>query len=217
MTKLHIFSVNRTLVDLDCNVSWKEFLVKEGLSTADAAARAAEFQQAIAAGTVNAAEFARFQLEEFIGKTKPEVTRISTRHFEENVKPAVRQTAFDYVKQLIRQGENVAIITAIDTANAYSVALFFGISDFIANGSVLENDIFTGIPADTCPQGNGKVFQLGRICERYNITPAEVAVYSANADDIILMQSVGTPVAVSPDAALREYAEKANWQIVDWA
>ena len=218
MTKLHLFAVNNTVLDLDCNVSWKEFAVKEGLAPADAAARAAEFQQAIGSGSVNGCEFARFLLAEFAGKSKPEVMKITGKHFEEKIKPAIRQAAFDYIKQLIRNGESVAFISSIDTSNAYYIALHCGVSDFIATASTIKNDALTDIPADACAVGTGKIFQLGRLCERYGITPCEVAYYGSSADDLPLLKVVGKPIAVMPVPALREYAEKAGWQIIDnWA
>ena len=218
MIKLHLFAVNNTVLNIDCNVSWKKFAAEKGLAPADAPARAAGFLKEIEAGTVNADEFARFQIAEFIQKSKPEVMAIVGKHFEEQVKSAIRPAAFDYIKQLIRKGEHVAFITSIDVANAYYVALHCGVADFVCNSGVIENDAFTGEIADTCPLGAGKVFQLGRICERYNITPAEVAFYTASADDLPLLNLVGTPVAVTPAPALREYAEKANWQIIsNWA
>ena len=218
MTKLHLFAVNNTVLNLDCSISWKEFTVKEGLAPADAADRAAEFRQAIEAGNVNGCEFTRFLLAEFTGKSKPEVMKITGKHFEEKIKPAIRQAAFDYIKQLIRKGESVAFLTSIDTANAYYVALHCGVADFVATSTVITNDAFTDTPADTCALGAGKIFQLGRICERFGITPADVAYYGSSADDLPLLKVVGKPVAVMPSAALREYAEKADWQIIDnWA
>lgn len=218
MIKLHLFAINNTVLNLDCNVSWKEFAVKEGLAPADAADRTAEFQQAIESGNVNGCEFARFLLNEFAGKSKPEIMRITGKHFEEKIKPAIRTAAFDYIKQLIRKGESVAFLTSIDTANAYYIALHCGVADFVATSTVIKNDAFTNTPADTCALGTGKIFQLGRICERFNITPAEVAYYAASADDLPLLKTVGKPVAVMPVPALREYAKKADWQIIDnWA
>ena len=217
MIKLHIFAVNQVVINTDCNVSWKEFLVKEGLAPADAAKVAEEFQRSIAAGTADAEAFGSFLLKEFTGKSKPEVMKIAAKHFEEKIKPAVNQAAFDYIKGLIRKGESVAFISSIDTANAYHIALHFGVSDVIATGSKIENDAFSGIPSDTCPVGSGKLFQLGRICERYNITPAEVAVYASGMEDLQLLNAAGTKTAVNPTAELADYAGKASWQIVNWA
>ena len=216
MIKLHIFAVNGAVINTDCNVNWKEFLAKEGYAPADAAQIAVEFQRSIAAGTVDAEAFGSFLLKEFTGKSKPEIMKIAAKHFEEKIKPAVSKDAFDYIKALIRKGESVAFLTSIDTANAYHIALHFGVSDVIAIGSKIENDAFSGVPSDTCPIGAGKLFQLGRICERCCITPAEVAVYASGMEDIQLLNAAGTKIAVNPSDELADCAKKASWQIVNW-
>ena len=216
MTKLHIFDMNGTLLNINSNVSWKEFLVKQQLAPESALRLAEEYNNDYNAGKLDCEKFAAFQFEEFAHKDKPAIAKLAVAHFEEYIKPAVRQTAFDYVKKLIRNGESVAMITTANAIVAATVALHFGITDFIASEPAMKWDTFTGEPAGTFPAQYGKIFHIGRLCERYNICAADVAFYADSINDIPLLETVGTPVAVNPDAALREHAVSAAWQIMDW-
>ena len=43
MVLLHIFDMDHTLIEADCDVTWKQFLVSEGLAPASALAEADRF------------------------------------------------------------------------------------------------------------------------------------------------------------------------------
>ena len=216
MIKLHIFDMDNTILNTDCDVTWKEFLVKIALAPASALKTAEEFHNDYNAGKQDHNKFLEFQLEEFKGKTKPAMLKISSRHFEEAVKPAIRTKAFDYIKKLIAAGERVAMLTSSNVVLAYPVALYFGITDYIGTELETCDGVFTGKPAGTFPGNNGKIYHLGRFCERYGIDSSEVAAYGDSVNDIPLLESVGTAFAVSPSPALRKHAEIRNWQILDW-
>ena len=216
MAKLHVFDMNGTLLKINSNVSWKEFLAKKQLAPANASEIAKDFADAYNAGKLDCEKFAAFQFEEFAGKSKPAIAKLAVAHFEEYIKPAVNQAAFDYVKKLIGNGESVAMLTTTNGIVAATVALHFGITDFIASEAEMNFDTFTGAPAGTFPSQYGKIFHIGRLCERYALCAADIAFYANSVNDIPLLQTVGTPVAVNPDAALREYAVSAKWQILDW-
>lgn len=217
MSKLHIFSMNNTLINLDSNVTWKELLAGEGLISADEKEKAAKFSCDCAAGNLDEAAFHASQFAGFAGKSKPEMASFAYKHFEEYLKPAINQDALAYVKALHRKGEHTALITTSNTLVAATVALYFGITDFIGSEPEIVNDIFTGNAAGTFPGINGKLFLAGRYCERFNYHAKDMICYASGVNDIRLLESCGTPIAVNPSAGLRERAEAANWQIISWA
>ena len=216
MIKLYLFDMDKTLLESDCDVTWKEFLVKHHLAPENALETAEKFNQDYKAGTLDDAAFTEFQLAEFKGKTKPEMLKLAVMHFEEYVKPNIRPQAFSLVKELISKGMKVAMLTSTNHILATPVAAHFGITDYIGAGLEMVNGRFTGRPAGCYPDGNGKIFHLGRLCERFAIDAAEVAAFGDSVNDIRLLETVGLPVAISPSPALRERAASGNWKIEEW-
>ena len=87
MPKLYIFDMDGTLIDNDCDVSWKEFLVAEGLAPRSDLALAKKFFDDYNAGTLRHEDFLAFQLREFVGRSVAEMAEVARRHFERVVRP----------------------------------------------------------------------------------------------------------------------------------
>ena len=217
MIKLHIFEMDNTLAGINYDSAWKEFLVKSGLAPETSLASAAAFSESRSAGRLfDSGEFLKFQLAEFKGNTKPDMLKIAFKFFEEVVKPAIKQSAFDYIKSIIRAGGQVAILSSTNNVLIYHTALYFGITDYIGTDPDADDGFFTGDAAKLYPYAGNKVFYLGRLCERYNFDASEVAVYTSSMIDLPLLNTVGRPVAVDPCDTLAQYATGHNWEILNW-
>lgn len=217
MIKLHIFDMDHTLIEADCDVTWKQFLVSEGLAPASALAEADRFFDQYNAGCLDQDEFNAFQLREFAGRTREEMAEISRRHFEKMIRPNIRSAAEKLVRSLLDSDVPCAILSSTNRELVAPVAEYFGITDF--NGTVLEmlDGRFTGkIAPGEFFAGAGKVMVLNRLCEKYAVTPNEVAAYGDSINDAKLLAAVGHPHAVSPSAALRTLAEANKWRILEW-
>ena len=217
MVKLHIFDMDHTLIEADCDVTWKQFLVAEKLAPASALQEADRFFEQYNAGCLDQDEFNAFQLREFAGHTHEEMAEISRRHFEKMIRPNIRPAAENYVKKLLADGVPCAILSSTNRELVAPVAEYFGIADF--NGTVLEmrDGIFSGnIAPGEFYAGAGKVTVMQRLCAKYGVTPDEVAAYGDSINDAKLLAAVGHPHAVSPSAALEELAKANKWRILEW-
>ena len=67
--KVYFFDMDHTLIDNDCDVSWKEFTVAHGLAPRSHLEEAERFFDDYNRGCLDTAKFIRFQLSEFVGKT----------------------------------------------------------------------------------------------------------------------------------------------------
>ena len=66
--EVYLFDMDETLINVDCDVTWKEFAVKYGYAPENALAEADRFYLEYCAGTLDIDEFLTFQLAEFAGK-----------------------------------------------------------------------------------------------------------------------------------------------------
>ena len=217
MIKLHIFDMDHTLIEADCDVTWKQFLVAEKLAPASALDEADRFFDQYNAGCLDQDEFNAFQLREFAGHTREEMAVISQRHFEKMIRANIRSAAKKYVVSLLAAGEKCVILSATNRELVAPVAAHLGITDYY--GSVLEmcDGRFTGaIAKDGFYGGAGKVTALKMICEKYAVDPADTAAYGDSINDAKLLEAVGFAHAVSPSVALEALAKENKWRILEW-
>ena len=216
MKQLHIFDMDNTLIDTDCDVTWKEFLVAKGIAPADALETADRFFQDYNAGCLDKDAFNLFQLAEFIGSTVEEMAELTKLHFEECIRSKVRAKALTHVRSLIDAGIPVAMLTSTNEVIAKPVAEFFGFKEFFGAPLEVVNNRYTGKIDGVYPAGSGKLFYFGLLCGRHNVLPQNCAAYGDSINDAPLLEACGEAHAVSPSDDLRKLATAKNWLIDEW-
>ena len=217
MSSLHIFDMDGTLVDNDCDVSWKLFLVDAGIAPRSDLELAQKYYDDYAAGVLDFREFLHFQLREFIGNTKDEMAELCQRHFDTFVRSKCRPGAFDAVRKAREAGAVTTILSSTNTMISDPVRRHFGIDH--ANGTTLELDAsgrFTGEIVGLYALGANKVAIMRELAAELGITPEQVHAYGDSDSDIPLLSAVGHACAVAPSDALRAEAAKRNWPILNW-
>ena len=217
MIAFHIFDMDGTLVDNDCDVSWKLFLVHAGLAPESDIALAEKYYYDYVDGVLDLDEFLSFQLREFVGNTHAEMAALCQRHFDEVVRPKCRPGAIAATRAVTASGTPSTILSSTNTMISEPVRAFFGITE--TAGPTLELDgsgRFTGKLVGDYTLGPQKVVRMRQMAEKRGITPAEIAAYGDSAADIPLLSSVGHPFVVAPSEELRAEALKRNWRILEW-
>jgi len=217
MAELYVFDMDGTLVDNDCDVSWKLFLVAAGFAPKSDIELAHKYYDDYVAGVLDFEEFLRFQLREFVGNTKEEMAKICQRHFDEFVRPKCRPGAIETTRKVAASGKPSTILSSTNTMISEPVRAFFDIKE--TAGPTLELDAsgrFTGRLAGDYTLGPQKVVRMRQMAERLGVRPEEIAAYGDSAADIPLLSSVGHPFVVAPSEELRAEALKRGWPILAW-
>ncbi len=216
MIKMHIFDMDHTLIEADCDVTWKEFLVSEKIAPPEALIEADKFFDDYNRGCMDQDKFNAFQLREFIGKTESEMAEISEAHFKKMILPNIRPMAEKQVEKVLAENLPCAILTSTNKVIARPVAEYFGIPELYGTALELVNGRYTGQISGTYCAGSGKCTILGQICAEKKISASDVAAYGDSVNDAPLLGAVGYPFAVSPSKKLLETAQQNNWTILDW-
>ncbi|HEY9066448.1 MAG TPA: HAD family phosphatase [Burkholderiaceae bacterium] len=222
---LALFDLDHTLIPFDSGMAWTRFLVERGVLPAEAEETYLGYCRQYVAGTLDIhamhrasvaplARFPRAVLAQWAGE------------FEAALRTRVPAGMRGLVRRHLDAGDLCAVVTATTRFIAEPCARLFGLSHVVATEAAT---------ADGTPQGalTGEI--AGLPCFReHKVTRvrqwlgqsgpagfAELAAferswfYSDSASDLPLLNAVSDPVAVHPDAALRQHALAAGWRIVD--
>jgi len=213
---LRFWDMDHTLIDNDCDVSWKSFLIAKGRAEPDAEERADFFYQQYLRAELDVDAFLAFQLAEFRGRTPEEMAVWCQEHFEEVVRPCIYPRAAALVAAQQAAGEPLCLLTATNRAIAAPLAAHLGFEIVLATELQVEGGTYTGRIGGTYCYGEGKVAHLTGCCQALRAEPTDAWYYGDSTSDIPVLQAVGHPVAVNPKPALREIAEARGWEILDF-
>ena len=214
---LALFDLDYTLLAGDSDHAWGEFLVRAGLIDGlDFKRRNDAFWAQYKAGILKIDEYLTFALSFIAGKSVEEMAPLHARYIEEAVKPMVRQPALDLVKR--HEGDLTCIVTATNEFLTSPAPALFGVDHLIACQVEINEGRYTGRSFGVPSMGKGKITRVEQWLETRGQSFAsfdKVFFYSDSLNDLPLLEAVSHPVAVNPDAVLREHARTQGWPILD--
>jgi HAD superfamily hydrolase (TIGR01490 family) len=215
--EVYFFDMDHTLIDNDCDVSWKDFMVAEKLAPPEALKTADYFYQTYLEGRLDPDAFTRFQLNEFIGRTEPEMSALCRKHFETIVKPKIYPEAEKLVRNTIGAGHRTVLLTATNRIIAKPLADYFGIPTIVA--TELETDAkgcYTGRFSGTYAAAEGKLAKAEEFCRDNGLSLKTAACYGDSINDRFLLAAAGFPFAVNPGPELKKLAVEKGWKILNF-
>jgi HAD superfamily phosphoserine phosphatase-like hydrolase len=159
MTNLALFDLDHTLLPLDSDFEWGQFLARTG--AVDAAAlekRNAYFYEQYQAGTLDPVVYLEFAFGTLAQFPRSRLDQWHRQFMQEIIEPAIRPVARDLVKKHQDAGDLVAIITATNRFVTAPIAKAFDVFHLIAaEPEVTAEGEITGRLLGTPPYGPGKV------------------------------------------------------------
>lgn len=219
MNKLALFDLDHTLLPIDSDYEWGQFLVRIGAVDALAYARRNdEFFAQYQAGVLDPVEYLEFALGTLAGFPRAALAAMHAQYMAEVIEPAIRPQALALVRRHLDAGDLVAIITATNHYITAPIARAFGVEHHIAAMPEFDADgTLTGRLAGTPTSGPGKIVHmhawldsLGRPFDSFESSH----FYSDSHNDIPLLSVVSHPVATNPSAALATHANAQGWPLL---
>ena len=126
----------------------------------------------------------------------------------------VRPEAKRLLEQHRAAGRATYIVSAspIEVVEPFAKAL--GMTAGIGTRSAIVDGAYTGDLAGPFCYGPGKVEAIEEIARWEGLDLAQCWAYSDSASDLPMMEAVGHPVAVNPDAKLERVAGQRGWPVV---
>ncbi|MDY0975285.1 HAD family hydrolase [Massilia sp. CFBP9012] len=219
MKNLALFDLDHTLLPLDSDHEWGEFLARVGaVDGAAYRARNDAFFAQYNAGVLDPVEYLEFALGTLASFPRLELEALHARYMREVIEPAIKPQALKLVREHQDAGDLVAIITATNHYITAPIAAAFGVEHHIA--AMPERDAagkLTGRLAGTPTSGPGKITHMHAWLERLGQPFGSFGrshFYSDSHNDIPLLSIVSHPVATNPSAALASHAQQQGWPTI---
>ena len=217
---LALFDLDNTLLPLDSDYEWGQFLSRIGAVAREAfAQRTARFLLHYQDGTLNAVEYLEFAFGTLARFPRWQLDEWHAQFMSEVINPALRQEARALLQHHQDNGDLIAIITATNRFVTAPIAQAFGVTHLIAaEPELAAGGEITGRLLGTPPFGSGKVVNTELWLASLGLTLpgfARSTFYSDSQNDIPLLSAVTHPVATNPNALLAAHATAQGWPILN--
>jgi HAD superfamily hydrolase (TIGR01490 family) len=216
---LALFDLDHTLLPLDSDYEWGQFLVRIGaVDAAEFQDRNADFYRQYEAGTLNPVQYLEFVFGTLARFPRRQLDEWHRQFMQQVITPAILPAARALVRRHQDAGDLVAIVTATNRFITAPIAAAFGVPHLIAAEAELDaQGEFTGGMRGIAPYGAGKIANtsawldtLGKSLDSF----PRSHFYSDSQNDIPLLSLVTHPVATNPNALLRAHADAHQWPVL---
>ncbi|HAO00373.1 MAG TPA: HAD-IB family hydrolase, partial [Halomonas sp.] len=205
---LAIFDLDNTLLSIDSDHAWGEFLVEQGAVDPVAYREANErFLADYNAGTLDMAAFLEMALKPLAENTPEQLAAWHQQFMASKIEPHILPKAEELLARHRTKGDTLLIITATNRFITGPIAERLGVDDLIAVEPEMVDGRYTGRVDGVPSYREGKVIRLQAWLEAQDITMDGAWFYSDSHNDLPLLEKVDHPVAVDPDDTLRKVAE----------
>jgi HAD superfamily hydrolase (TIGR01490 family) len=170
-------------------------------------------------GKENKEEITRFQnaATDFIkGHNVIEIEKIGQEIYEEYVSPAIWQGTVEIAKEHLSKDEEVWLVTATPLDMANLMAKRLGLTGALGTKAEVENGVYTGKIIGNLLHGREKATAIKDLAINRGIDLNNCYAYSDSHHDIPLLEAVGNPRVINPDALLKIRAYRDGWPIYDF-
>jgi HAD superfamily hydrolase (TIGR01490 family) len=218
--RLALFDLDHTLLPLDSDYQWADFLARTGRAgdPREARARNDELMERYNRGELTAEQAAEFMLGLLAAHSPFELAAWHEEYMAEVIRPAVTPAALQLVQKHLQAGDLCAVVTATNSFVTAPIARAFGVPHLVATEPEYVAGSYTGRIAGIPSFKEGKVVRVRDWLAGMDLALAdfsETFFYSDSVNDIPLLEAVNRPVATNPSPVLRETAAARGWPVLD--
>lgn len=215
---LALFDLDHTLLPIDSDYAWGEFTNRIGWTDpVSFKAKNDQFYADYLAGALDIHDYVRFATESVRLRGPEAAAKAHAQFMKEIILPQIKPQALDLVKTHQAAGDHVMIVTATNEFVTRPIAQAFGVQELIAVELARDSEGWiTGEISGVPSFKEGKVLRVEQWLSAHqkNWHDVQITFYSDSINDLPLLEQAQTPVAVNPDARLRQLATDRGWRIL---
>jgi HAD superfamily hydrolase (TIGR01490 family) len=150
------------------------------------------------------------------GRTVDEMTEVGEQIYDELMADKIWAGTRALAQMHLDAGQRVWLVTATPVDLATIISRRLGLTG--ALGTVLEHEhgTYTGRLVGDLLHGRAKAHAVRALAAREGLNLRRCTAYSDSQNDVPMLSTVGTAVAINPDAGLREVSRARGWEIRDF-
>ncbi|MBF7683752.1 HAD family hydrolase [Acinetobacter sp. B5B] len=214
--KLALFDLDHTLLNIDSDHSWGEFLIQEGLVDEQRHRKMNDqFYEDYKAGQLDPIAYNEFVFEFLTQNDQATLAQVHARFMHNVIRPQMRPEGLKKVQYHQALGHEIVGITATNDFITTPIFNAFGITQVIATQAERHEGRYTGrVLGIPCFQ-TGKLERLAQWLDGQDVE--ESWAYSDSFNDRFLLKYADHAFAVTPDTRLTALANEQAWPILDWS
>ncbi len=216
---LCLFDLDDTLLPLDSDHAWGEFMVSQGWVDGVAFRRRNdEFYAQYKLGQLDIHAYIEFATVPLRARSPAQAQEARVRFMNDVIAPNVRASALNLVRQHRAAGDQIALVTATNDFITAPIAAALGIETLIAVR--LERDASGTITGRIVGEPSYREGKVKRVEQWLHAAGADwpdfgrISVYSDSLNDLALLERATNPVAINPSAPLEALARARGWRIL---
>ena len=213
-----LFDLDRTLLTIDADEAWVEFLIDQGaLQRGRFEPAMRDVSERYQRGEIGIYEFCEFYLSTLVPHEPARLAAWRARYLADRIFPAISAAARALVARHRDAGHLVVLTTAASRFLTAPIAAELGIDNLISTEPEMKEGRYTGKVDGTPNMREGKITRLDAWLAGRGTTLAsfrESWFYSDSRNDVPLLSRVTHPVAANPDPFLARLAGEKGWPVV---
>lgn len=217
---LCLFDLDDTLLPLDSDHAWGEFVIRLGwVDEEEFRRRNDEFFADYQAGRLDVHRYTEFATRPLREHSIEEAALAHRRFMREVIAPHLHPRAVELVREHLARGDLVALVTATNEFVTGPIAQAFGIAHLIAMRlERTPGGTITGRIAGVPSYREGKVVRVDQWLAEHGARWSDferTSVYSDSTNDLPLLERASHPVATNPSPALEAVAKERGWRTLN--
>ena len=150
------------------------------------------------------------------GHKVSDIVALCEEIYDEAMANRIWEGTRELAQRHLEAGQRVWLVTATPVELASIIARRLGFTGALGTVAESVDGVYTGRLVGGLLHGEAKVAAIEALALREGLDLARCAAYSDSANDIPMLELVGHPAAVNPDARLRAQARAAGWPVHDF-
>ena len=216
MQKAAFFDLDKTILATSSSLAFSKPLYEQGLIKRADVVRGAyrQFVFTIAGATHEQTERMRHHLSALVtGWEVKDLQQLIQDSLIESISPLVHEEILAILKRHQADGYKVIIVSASGNEIVGPISEILGADDYIATELEIFHGKYTGA-ITFYAYGENKVIAINNYAEKHSIDLNASYAYSDSITDLPMLEVVGHPIVVNPDAPLNEVAVERSWPVI---
>src|SRR5258708_1704212 len=150
------------------------------------------------------------------GQKVADITALGEEIYDDTMADRVWEGSRELTQAHLDAGQRVWLVTATPIELAEILARRLGLTGALGTVAETSDGVYTGRLVGGLLHGQAKAAAVLALAEREKLDLAQCSAYSDSVNDLPMLELVGYPNAVNPDAQLTAVAKDRGWPIHDF-